>query len=57
MLEESMRKLDLEMQKTDKLLYNMIPRSVADRLRKGDLAVNTCEVRHFQYISWSFRVF
>ena len=39
-----MKKLDNEMQKTDKLLYSMIPRTVADRLRSGDLAVNTCEV-------------
>ena len=39
-----MKKLDKEMQKTDKLLYSMIPRTVADRLRSGDLAVNTCEV-------------
>ena len=46
MLEDSMKKLDVEMQKTDKLLYNMIPKSVADRLRSGDLAVNTCEVFH-----------
>ena len=45
MLEDSMRKLDEEMQKTDKLLYSMIPKTVANRLRKGDLAVNTCEVR------------
>ena len=44
MLEESMKKLDTEMQKTDKLLYSMIPKSVADRLRYGDIAVNTCEV-------------
>ena len=39
-----MKKLDNEMQKTDKLLYSMIPRTVADRLRRGELAVNTCEV-------------
>ena len=39
-----MKKLDKEMQKTDKLLYSMIPRTVADRLRSGDLTVNTCEV-------------
>ena len=45
MLEESMKKLDNEMQKTDKLLYSMMPKTVADRLRYGDIAVNTCEVR------------
>ncbi len=49
MLEDSMRKLDEEMQKTDKLLYSMIPKTVANRLRKGDLAVNTCEVRKLSF--------
>lgn len=34
-LEESMRKLDEEMRRTDELLYQMIPKQVADRLRKG----------------------
>eukprot|EP00794_Sanderia_malayensis_P012303 gene12303-13572_t len=51
-LEESMKKLDQEMQKTDKLLYSMIPKTVANRLRKGDLAVNTCE--HFDNVSILF---
>ena len=50
MLEESMKKLDTEMQKTDKLLYSMIPKSVADRLRYGDMAVNTCEVCSINYL-------
>ena len=39
-----MKKLDNEMQKTDNLLYSMMPKTVADRLRCGDIAVNTCEV-------------
>ena len=39
-----MRKLDDEMSRTDQLLYQMIPKAVADRLRKGEPAVNTCEV-------------
>ena len=43
-LEETMNKLDEEMRRTDSLLYQMIPRSVADRLRKGEPALNTCEV-------------
>ena len=43
-LEESMRELDKEKKKTDTLLYQMIPKSVADRLRKGEPALNTCEV-------------
>lgn len=44
-LEESMKKLDAEMRKTDQLLYQMIPKSVADRLRSGEPSVSTCEVR------------
>ena len=43
-LEESMKKLDVEMKKTDQLLYQMIPKSVADRLRSGEPSVSTCEV-------------
>ena len=48
-LEESMKKLDVEMKKTDQLLYQMIPKSVADRLRSGEPSVSTCEVCH-QYV-------
>lgn len=44
-LEESMKMLDYEMKKTDDLLYRMIPKPVAKRLRKGEPAVNTCEVQ------------
>lgn len=39
-----MRKLDIEMRRTDELLYQMIPKQVADRLRKGEAAVETCQV-------------
>ncbi|XP_067126780.1 soluble guanylate cyclase 88E-like isoform X2 [Centruroides vittatus] len=42
-LEESMRKLDIEMKRTDELLYQMIPKQVADRLRRGEAAVDTCQ--------------
>ncbi|XP_013785585.1 soluble guanylate cyclase 88E-like, partial [Limulus polyphemus] len=42
-LEESMKKLDSEMKRTDELLYQMIPKQVADRLRKGEAAVATCQ--------------
>lgn len=44
-LEESMRKLDEEMKRTDELLYQMIPKQVADRLRNGESPIDTCEVR------------
>ncbi|CAL4131771.1 unnamed protein product, partial [Meganyctiphanes norvegica] len=43
-LEESMKKLDEEMKRTDELLYQMIPMQVANRLRKGENPVDTCEV-------------
>ncbi|XP_072172124.1 soluble guanylate cyclase gcy-31-like [Diadema setosum] len=43
-LEESMMKLDQEMKRTDSLLYQMIPRQVAEKLRRGEPATNTCEV-------------
>ncbi|XP_064482447.1 soluble guanylate cyclase 88E-like isoform X2 [Ornithodoros turicata] len=42
-LEDSMRKLDNEMRRTDELLYQMIPKVVADQLRTGETAVNTCQ--------------
>ncbi|XP_060566942.1 soluble guanylate cyclase 88E-like isoform X2 [Ruditapes philippinarum] len=43
-LQESMLKLDAEMKRTDSLLYQMIPKQVADRLRSGEPAISTCEV-------------
>ncbi|CAC5416951.1 E4.6.1.2 [Mytilus coruscus] len=43
-LEESMEKLDAEMKRTDSLLYQMIPKQVADRLRRGEPAITTCQV-------------
>lgn len=47
-LEESMRKLDEEMRRTDELLYQMIPKQVADRLRTGENPIDTCEVNNFR---------
>ena len=48
-LEDSIRKLDQEMKRTDQLLYQMIPKQVADRLRSGEPSVSTCEVsEHIQ---------
>lgn len=46
-LEESMRKLDEEMRRTDELLYQMIPKQVADRLRRGENPIDTCEVQNY----------
>lgn len=39
-----MRKLDEEMRRTDELLYQMIPKQVADRLRTGENPIDTCQV-------------
>lgn len=44
-LEESMKKLDVEIKKTDQLLYQMIPKKIADRLRNGEPVINICEVK------------
>lgn len=52
-LEESMRKLDEEMRRTDELLYQMIPKQVADRLRRGENPIDTCEVQYY-YRKWLF---
>lgn len=54
-LEESMRKLDEEMRRTDELLYQMIPKQVADRLRRGENPIDTCEVRLLQNSSHGCR--
>lgn len=45
-LEESMKKLDEEMKRTDELLYQMIPKQVADRLRSGEDPIDTCQVMY-----------
>lgn len=47
-LEDNMKRLDEERKRTDQLLYQMIPKPIADRLRKGDSPISTCEVsKHF----------
>ncbi|XP_070380861.1 soluble guanylate cyclase 88E-like isoform X3 [Dermacentor albipictus] len=43
-LEENLVRLDAWRQRGDELLYSMIPKSVADRLRRGAHPVDTCEV-------------
>eukprot|EP00095_Tigriopus_kingsejongensis_P003568 maker-scaffold140_size315649-snap-gene-0.10 protein:Tk03568 transcript:maker-scaffold140_size315649-snap-gene-0.10-mRNA-1 annotation:"soluble guanylate cyclase 88e" len=39
-----LKKLDEIQQKTDELLYQMIPKTIADRLRKGEDTMSTCEL-------------
>ena len=53
-LEESMKKLDEEMKRTDELLYQMIPKLVADRLRKGENPIDTCQVRNTAHHCYLF---
>ena len=43
-LEDNMKNLDNEIKKADNLLYRLLPRSVADRLRRGEPTINLCEV-------------
>ncbi|XP_078663253.1 soluble guanylate cyclase gcy-31-like [Branchiostoma floridae x Branchiostoma belcheri] len=42
-LEENLKKLEKAKQKTDQLLYGMIPKQVAECLKQGKPALNTCE--------------
>jgi len=43
-LAENMKAVDDEMKRTDSLLYQMIPKQIAERLRKGEPAMNTCQL-------------
>ena len=43
-LEESLQKLEEERQRSEQLLNRMMPKAVADRLRDGQKAIETCEV-------------
>lgn len=44
-LEENLRKLEEERQRSEQLLHRMMPKAVADRLRDGQKAIDTCEVQ------------
>lgn len=56
-LEDSMKKLDIEMKRTDQLLYQMIPKKIADRLRSGEPVMNLCEVTYFKIFSYCVEFF
>jgi len=43
-MEESMAKLDVEMKRSDELLSQMMPKSVAQKIKDGASAVETCEI-------------
>ena len=49
-LEASYKLLDQWKSKSDELLYSMIPKTVADRLRDGVNPLDTCEVLMKIYI-------
>ena len=44
LLEDYMKQLDEEIEKSDNLLYRLLPKAVADRLRRGEPTINLCEV-------------
>ena len=43
-MQEAMKKVDIEMKRSDELLSQMIPKAVADKVKKGLNPVDTCEV-------------
>ena len=45
LMEVTMKEVDEEMKRSDELLSQMIPKSVASKLSKGLSPVDTCEVR------------
>ena len=45
LMEESMKKLDEEMKRSDELLAQMIPKQVVDKVKSGLNPIDTCEVR------------
>jgi hypothetical protein len=44
LMEESMKKLDDEMSKSDELLSQMIPKQVVEKVKSGLNPIDTCEV-------------
>ena len=51
LLQEQIRSKQLEdsIQQTDQLLYQMIPKPIADKLRSGETPLNTCQVSLIVY--------
>ena len=49
-LQESVKQLNDEKARTESLLYQMIPKSVADRLREGESHADTCQVRVLHFL-------
>lgn len=56
-MEENIEKLAIERKRSEELLYRMMPKAIADRLKLGGKAVETCEVgRVIQLYLQSLRV-
>ena len=43
-MQDAMKKVDIEMKRSDELLSQMIPKAVADKVKKGLNPVDSCEV-------------
>jgi len=54
-LQESVKQLNAEKARTESLLYQMIPKSVADRLREGESHANTCQASHVTEYRFGYR--
>jgi len=58
LMEESMKKLNEEIRRSDELLAQMIPKQVADKVKAGINPMETCEVNilastvHRRYEKW-----
>ena len=44
LMQDAMKKVDIEMKRSDELLSQMIPKAVAEKVKKGLSPVDTCEV-------------
>ena len=46
-IRENLKALDKERNEGNKLLYSMLPETIAVRLKQGENPINTCQVGHF----------
>lgn len=57
-LETNLSLLEVWKKRGDELLYSMIPKPVAEKLRSGNSPLSTCQVRfNLQYFSIRFRCY
>ena len=43
---DNLRRIDEWKLNSESILYSMIPRTIADRLRRGEDPISTCEVKY-----------